>query len=135
MTQILIIDDNPTIVRIIEMALESFGYQVFSANDGEAGLARAKALHPDLIVLDIMLPKMNGYEVCQALKSDPKTADIRVLMLTAKGGIDDQIPGDSSYVKNLRERLRGFDVGADDFITKPVEFKELRQRIELLMRV
>lgn len=133
MTQILIIDDNPTIVRIIEMALKSYGYQVSSADDGEAGLARAKALHPDVIVLDIMMPKMNGYQVCQALKSDPETADIRVLMLTAKGGIDDQIPGDGSYAKNLRERLHGFDVGADDFITKPVQFKELRQRIELLI--
>lgn len=134
MTQILIIDDNPTIVRIIEMALQSYGYQVASANDGETGLARAKALHPDLIILDIMMPKMNGYEVCQALRADPETADIRVLMLTAKGGIDDQIPGAGTYVKNLRERLHGFDVGADDFITKPVKFKELKQRIDLLIQ-
>jgi CheY-like chemotaxis protein len=134
MTQILIIDDNPTIVRIIEMALHSFGYQVASANDGETGLARAKALHPDLIILDIMMPKMNGYEVCQALRADPETAAIRVIMLTAKGGIDDQIPGAGSYVNNLRERLYGFDVGADDFITKPVKLKELKQRIELLIQ-
>ena len=134
MTQILIIDDSPTIVRIIEMALQSFGYQVASANDGEAGLARAKAMHPDLIILDIMMPKMNGYEVCQALRADPNTADIRIIMLTAKGSIDDQVPGAGSYVKNLRERLYGFDVGADDFITKPVKLKELKQRIELLIQ-
>ena len=134
MTQILIIDDNPTIVGILEMGLQSSGYQVSSANDGETGLARAKALHPDLIILDIMMPKMDGYEVCQALKADPVTANIPVIMLTAKGSIDDQIPGEDSYDKNLQERLRGFEVGADDFITKPVKIKELKQRIELLIQ-
>ena len=133
MTKILIIDDNPTIVHFIEMALQSVGYQVSSATDGEMGLARAIALHPDLVILDIMMPKLNGYEVCQALKTNPETADIRILMLTAKGSIDDQIPGADSYDKNLRDRLRGFEVGADDFITKPVKFIELRQRIELLV--
>jgi len=134
MTQILIIDDNPTIVGILEMGLQSSDYQVFSANDGETGLARAKTLHPDLIILDIMMPKMDGYQVCQVLKADPATADIPVIMLTAKGSIDDQIPGEDSYHKNLRERLHGFDVGADDFITKPVKLKELKQRIELLLQ-
>lgn len=133
MTRILIIDDDPIIVRIIELALQSYGYQVVSANDGETGLAKARSTQPDLIILDIMMPKMDGYKVCQALKADPETAAISVLMLTAKGGIATQIPGDGSYVKSLRERLYGFDVGADDFLTKPVKIKELKERIELLI--
>jgi DNA-binding response OmpR family regulator len=133
MNQILIIDDDRTIVRIIELALRSYGYQVFSANDGEDGLAKAHSIHPDLIILDIMMPKMNGYQVCQALKASPETADIGVIMLTAKGDIDNRIPGDGTYVNNLRERLYGFDVGADDFLTKPIKLKELKQRIELLI--
>lgn len=133
MTRILIIDDDPIIVRIIELALQSYGYQVVSANDGETGLAKARSTHPDLIILDIMMPKMDGYKVCQALKADPETADISVIMLTAKGGIATQIPGDGTYVQSLRERLYGFDVGADDFLTKPVKIKELKERIELLI--
>jgi DNA-binding response OmpR family regulator len=133
MPQILIIDDDHTIVRIIELALQSFGYQVFSANDGETGLIKAKSIHPDLVILDIMMPKMDGYKVCHNLKSDPETADISVIMLTARGGIEHHIPGDGTYVNNLRERLYGFDVGADDFLTKPVKIKELKERIELLI--
>jgi DNA-binding response OmpR family regulator len=133
MTRILIIDDDPIIVRIIELALQSYGYQVVSANDGETGLAKARFTQPDLIILDIMMPKMDGYKVCQALKADPETAAISVLMLTAKGGIATQIPGDGSYVNSLRERLYGFDVGANDFLTKPVKIKELKERIELLI--
>jgi DNA-binding response OmpR family regulator len=80
-----------------------------------------------------MMPKMDGYKVCQALKADPETANISVIMLTAKGGIATQIPGDGTYVQSLRERLYGFDVGADDFLTKPVKIKELKERIELLI--
>jgi two-component system response regulator MprA len=114
---ILIIEDNPSIVKILQRGLSYEGYQVETASDGEAGLARAIELHPDLIILDLMLPKLSGMEVCQRIRATENTP---ILILTAKA--------------TLQDRVFGLDAGADDYLTKPFELDELLARVRALMR-
>src|SRR4029079_870725 len=95
------------------------GYEVLTALDGEQALEKARAEKPDLIVLDIMMPKLDGYETCKALKSNPGTKDIPVILLSAKG-------------RNVDQKV-GFEVGADDYITKPFSPRKLVERINAIL--
>src|SRR3990172_3337438 len=105
MYRILIVDDEPNIVLALELLMKKEGYEVQSVNDGESALQAAKQNHPDLILLDIMMPKMDGYEVCQRIRSDVLLKDISIIMLTAKG--------------REVEKEKGLALGADHYVTKP----------------
>ncbi len=113
--RILIVEDEPDIMELVKVTLSEDDYQIMEAKDGEVGFRLAVNERPDLILLDIMLPKMDGYEVCRRLKSDPTTATMPVLMLTAFG--------------QKREIEEGFKVKADDYIVKPFEPLKLRERV------
>ena len=117
--KILVVDDEIYIVHILDFSLGMEGYEVITALDGEQALERLKADKPDLVVLDIMMPKLDGYEVCKAIKSSPETRHIPVILLSAKG-------------RNVDQKL-GFDVGADDYITKPFSPRKLVERINQLL--
>jgi len=117
--KILVVDDEIYIVHILDFSLGMEGYEVLTALDGEQALERARAAHPDLIVLDIMMPKLDGYETCKMLKADPATKDIPVILLSAKG-------------RNVDQKV-GFEVGADDYITKPFSPRKLVERINALL--
>lgn len=114
---ILIIEDDEAIVRLLRRGLSYEGYQVETALDGETGLAMARDHHPDLVVLDLMLPGMDGLEVCQRLRGG---SNVPILMLTAKDTIND--------------RVQGLDAGADDYQVKPFELDELLARVRALLR-
>jgi twitching motility two-component system response regulator PilH len=116
---VLVIEDDPDQRRFLERMLGTSGYRVVSAADGEAGLAAAASAHPDVIVLDVMMPRMNGYQVCRALKQEPATAGVPVVFLTTK----DQ-PADEFWAT---------EVGADAFLTKPIEFQTLLDEITRVM--
>jgi two-component system phosphate regulon response regulator PhoB len=120
MKSILIIEDEKDIVDLVEYHLKQSGFSVISALDGPSGLERAKKERPGLIILDLMLPGMDGKEVCRALKSNPLTQSIPILMLTAKG---DEV-----------DRLIGFELGADDYVTKPFSPRELVLRVKAILR-
>jgi two-component system response regulator MprA len=115
--RILVIDDDQNIVSFLRRALSYSGYQVEIARDGDAGLSRALQVSPDLVVLDIMMPGLDGYEVCRRLRAG---GDVPILMLTAKDEVAD--------------RVRGLDVGADDYLVKPFAVEELQARIRALLR-
>ena len=117
--RILVVDDEIYIVHILDFSLGMEGYEVVTALDGEQALEKLKVEKPDLIVLDIMMPKLDGYEVCKAIKSDPETRQIPVILLSAKG-------------RNVDQKM-GFDVGADDYITKPFSPRKLVERINQLL--
>ena len=117
--KILVVDDEIYIVHILDFSLGMEGYEVLTALDGEQALEKARAEHPDLIVLDIMMPKLDGYETCKMLKADPATKDIPVILLSAKG-------------RNVDQKI-GFEVGADDYITKPFSPRKLVERINALL--
>ena len=117
--RILVVDDEIYIVHILDFSLGMEGYEVITALDGEQALEKLKTEKPDLIVLDIMMPKLDGYEVCKAIKSSPETRHIPVILLSAKG-------------RNVDQKL-GFDVGADDYITKPFSPRKLVERINQLL--
>jgi len=117
--KILVVDDEVYIVHILDFSLGMEGYEVVTALDGEQALGKVKTEDPDLIVLDIMMPKLDGYETCKMLKSDPQTKHIPVILLSAKG-------------RNVDQKM-GFQVGADDYITKPFSPKKLVERINLIL--
>jgi DNA-binding response OmpR family regulator len=117
--KILIIEDEPDIMELVEVTLSSESYHLMRATDGEMGLEMGMMQKPDLILLDIMLPKMDGYEICRRLKGDAKTSHIPVVMLTAFG--------------QKREIEEGYKVKADDYIVKPFEPFKLRQRVRKLL--
>ncbi|MFA5975134.1 MAG: response regulator transcription factor [Elusimicrobiota bacterium] len=118
MIRILVIEDDSTILKLLSSDLELEGYSVATAKDGVDGLEQAKKLQPDLIILDLMLPKMSGYDVCRSLRKDG--SDIPILMLTAR----------SQEV----EKVVGFEQGADDYVTKPYGSMELIARVKALLR-
>jgi len=103
--RVLVIDDSPTITKVVQLVLTKSGYQVSTAPDGEAGLAAARAERPALILLDFVMPRMNGYQFCRELNADPKLRDIPVVLMSAKG---DQVG--ERFVKVM---------GIVDYITKP----------------
>jgi len=115
---ILVIDDQRDVVTALEHALTEEGYDVLAARDGEAGLARALEAAPDVVLLDVKMPGMDGYQVCRALRDRGFGAPI--LMLTAKDSED--------------QKVRGLDAGADDYVTKPFGLKELAARIRAVLR-
>ena len=118
--QILIVEDDRSLAEVLEYNLRQDGYQTLVANDGQAGLQQAKLRTPDLIVLDLMLPMVDGLEICRRLRADPVTRNILVLMLTAKSEETDEVVG--------------FSVGTDDYVSKPFSVKVLLERIRALLR-
>jgi adenylate cyclase len=117
---ILAVDDTPENLEILSVRLEANGYEVQTAEDGEEGLARARALEPDLILLDIMMPKLDGIAVVRALKQDPKLKAIPVILVTAKS--------------DTRDIVEGLDAGGDDYLTKPFEHAALLARVRSMLR-
>jgi two-component system response regulator MprA len=115
--RILIIEDDEGIVRVLRRALSYEGYTVDTALDGETGLNLSREHHPDLVILDLMLPGMDGIEVCQRLRTGGSTP---IIMLTAKDAVQD--------------RVQGLDAGADDYMTKPFDLEELLARLRALLR-
>lgn len=118
--RILIIEDEPDITEVLKYNLEKNHYQVATAESGEAGLAAARESLPDLVLLDLMLPGIDGLEVCRKLREDPRTRDLLVIMLTAKGTEADVVVG--------------LTLGADDYIVKPFSTSELMARIKAVLR-
>jgi DNA-binding response OmpR family regulator len=119
MKKIMIVDDEVDVVELLKSRLENSGYKVCAAYDGKAALAMVKKEKPDLILLDVILPNMNGYDVCGFLKRDDATKRIPIIMLTVKGKIGEIDEGVLS--------------GADDYIAKPYELNELLDRIKKLI--
>jgi len=117
---ILIVEDEKDIVKMLEYNLRKDGYKVLSVRNGENAVAAARGDRPDLILLDLMLPGMDGLEVCKTLKGDDKTSRIPIIMLTAKSQEADKVVG--------------LEVGADDYVTKPFSLKELSARIKAVIR-
>ena len=114
---VLIVEDDRNIAELLQLYLEKEGYAVTIAGDGGAGLTKFRAIKPDLVLLDVMMPVMDGWSVCRAIRAE---SQVPVIMLTAKGETDDKVTG----LKN----------GADDYITKPFEMKEVLARIEAVLR-
>ena len=120
MLKILAAEDALDEARVLTDFLDAQGYTVINAFDGEEALIKARVERPDLLLLDVRMPILDGFEVCQQLKSDPVTADIPIFMLTGVGDVDD--------------RVRGLSLGAEDYLTKPYDFEELAARIDARMR-
>jgi DNA-binding response OmpR family regulator len=132
--RILIVDDDQPTVMIISSVLQKQGYEVHTAYDGLAGLKKARKIKPDLIILDIKMPIMDGYQVCRRLKADPATARIAVLILTTKGQVDIlRVETKSDFHSHVRERVEGFEAGAVEFLSKPVKAKELVRRVKSVL--
>ncbi len=118
--KILIVDDEKDIVKMLDYNFKKEGYRTVTAYDGEDGLDFAKKEHPDIILLDLMLPGMDGLEVCKALKKEEKTSSIPIIMLTAK--------------TQEADKVVGLELGADDYVTKPFSLKELLARVKAILR-
>jgi two-component system alkaline phosphatase synthesis response regulator PhoP len=117
--KILVIEDDPATLRLIDYSLRHEGYQVLTASNGLEGLRKAHDAEPDLIILDVMLPGMDGFEICHSLRSEPDTAQLPILMLSAKA---QEIDKDT-----------GLKVGADDYLAKPADPSEIVSRVESLL--
>ncbi len=117
---ILVVDDDPKIVRLVRGYLEQSGYRVEAAYDGEEALARVRTIRPDLVVLDLMLPKRDGLAVTQAIRADPALQQTPILMLTAR-------------VEDI-DRILGLEMGADDYVTKPFNPREVAARVKAILR-
>jgi len=120
MNKILVIDDEYSINELIKINLELTGYKVIQAYDGITGFALAKQELPSLIVLDVMMPDVDGYTVAQRIRQNPQTINIPILMLTA--------------LSQLNDKVKGFDIGVDDYLVKPFEIEELKVRIRALLK-
>lgn len=118
--RILIVEDEEAIVEVVSQALRRHGYETASAADGDDALEKVFSLRPDLVILDLMLPKMDGWEVCRRLKADRKTASVPILMLTAR--------------REERDVVEGLEIGADDYMKKPFSLAELAARVKALLR-
>src|SRR5256714_14348313 len=120
MKRILIIEDDRDIVELVRYNLANEGFQVSSANDGAAGLSTLKKSPPDLLVLDLMLPKLSGLDICREVRKDESLNRLPILMLTARG--------------DEADRVVGLEMGADDYVTKPFSPRELIARVKALLR-
>src|SRR5579872_7042861 len=118
--RILVVDDEPDAIELIKFNLKAAGYEVVTAADGEEALKKARALLPNLILLDLMLPEVDGLEVCKILRRDARVSAIPIIMLTAKAAEID--------------RVLGLELGADDYVTKPFSPRELVLRVKRLLR-
>jgi len=119
--KILVVDDQPANVKLLDQVLSASGYAVVTAMSGAEALAKVAAEKPDLVLLDVMMPKMNGYEVCRAIRADPATQLLPVVMVTA--------------LDPAEERLLGIEAGADDFLAKPINQPEILARVRSLLRI
>lgn len=117
--KILVVDDEPHILRSLTFVLKKEGYDVSSATNGEEALAKIRESKPSLMFLDVMMPKKNGYEVCQEVKGDPSLSGICIIMLTAKG--------------QEADREKGLSLGADEFITKPFSPMKIVERVREIL--
>jgi pilus assembly protein CpaE len=117
--KILVVDDDIQTLKLVGLVLDRKGYEIIAAQEGKTALEKARAEDPDLVVLDIMMPDIDGYEVSRRLRADPDTADLPILMFTAKSEVEDKVAG--------------FEAGADDFLTKPIHPQELLSRVEALL--
>lgn len=117
---VLIVDDNIDTVELLRKRLKAEGYNTIEAYDGEEALKKVQETIPDIIILDVMMPKIDGYEVCDRLKKDEKTKMIPIIMLTAKSDVE--------------SRVKGLDTGADDYVPKPFDYRELSARIRSLLQ-
>ncbi|WP_407311130.1 response regulator transcription factor [Desulfosporosinus sp. SB140] len=115
--KILLVDDEPNILQFLEMGLQNEGFEVRTAQDGMTGVTLAKEFRPHIVILDVMMPGMDGFEVCRMLK---KTENVAIIMLTAKDEVED--------------RVKGLTIGADDYVMKPFSFEELLARIHARIR-
>lgn len=131
--RVLVVDDDRPTVLIISAVLKKHGLEVFTACNGKAGLKLAKEVKPHLIILDIMMPVMDGYQVLRRLKRSMETAQIPVLMLSAKGGIERDAKKAHKFATRVQDRLRGLDSGALGFLSKPVKGKDLVRRVKALL--
>lgn len=120
MSTILVVDDDIAILELLKVNLEMLGYKVIISSDPVKGIAIAKQEIPDLIVLDVMMPEVDGFTVSNRLRQNPQTQNIPILMLTALG--------------MLQDKVKGFDSGADDYLVKPFELPELKVRVKALLR-
>ena len=119
MSKILIVEDDPDIRELLRFNLEKAGYNIFLAEDGEKALTLARKHAPDIILLDLMLPGVDGLEVCRTLKKDPELQRISVIMVTAKG--------------EEMDRVVGLELGADDYVVKPFSLREVVLRIRKIL--
>lgn len=113
--RILIVEDDPSVLRATSYILEKEGYEVLSAQNGLEGLKKARDSNPDLLLLDVMLPGVDGFEICHSLRGEPETASLPILMFSAKGQESD--------------KATGLKVGADEYITKPVDREVLLSKV------
>ncbi len=120
MNKILVIDDDSSINELIKINLELSGYKVVQALDGIKGFALAKQELPSVIILDVMMPEVDGYTVAQRIRQNPSTKNIPILMLTA--------------LSQLKDKVKGFDIGVDDYLVKPFEMEELKVRVRALLK-
>lgn len=118
--RILLADDEPDLVWSVRHCLTADGYDVAIASNGVEALALARQHHPDLVILDIVMPRLDGIQVCQVLRNDPSLAGVLILFLTGKSSVED--------------RLNGLDGGADDYLIKPFDVRELQSRVRALLR-
>jgi DNA-binding response OmpR family regulator len=117
--RVLVVEDEDNIALALDFLMTREGYDHSRVADGAEALPRIRATHPDLVLLDVMLPGASGYEICQGVRLDPNLADVKILMMTARG--------------SAIERRKGLALGADGFITKPFELKELREEVRRLL--
>lgn len=117
--RVLVVEDEDNIAIALDFLMTREGYEHSRVANGGEALARIRAMHPDLVLLDVMLPEVSGYEICQDVRLDPSLNDVKVLMMTARG--------------SAIERRKGLALGADGFISKPFELKELREEVRRLL--
>lgn len=119
--KVLVVEDEDNIAIALDYLMTREGYVMERVASGGEAMARIKAMHPDLVLLDVMLPEVSGYEICQAVRLDPTLADVKILMMTARG--------------SAMERRKGLAMGADGFVSKPFELKELREEVRRILSV
>jgi two-component system alkaline phosphatase synthesis response regulator PhoP len=116
---VLIVDDEPNIVLSLQFLMKKNGFEVRTAKDGEEAMAEISRAAPDLVLLDVMMPKIDGFSICQQIRANPEWKDVRIIMLTARG-------------RDV-EREKGLALGADDYITKPFSTKDAIARVEAVL--